>query len=141
MGIWTKSQFSTCLTLHIQPVAPHNFKQFSQLPFDLLLDKFVGTNNFLIQWIMSRKSYCFSKGSIVAEFKLIHHMNDEPKEAFEMLKEKINNGYLGTLRVDRSSLVRIPSTTTGDFKLPFLLFKSVYVVRSVCLSVFFPFFF
>ena len=52
-------------------------------------------------------------------------MNDEPKEAFEMLNEKMKDGDLGTLRVDPSSLVRIPSTTTGDFKLPFLLFKSV----------------
>ena len=76
---------------------------------------------------VSHKSYCFSKGSIVAEFKLIYHMNDEPKEAFEMLKEKINDGNLGTLRVDPSSLVRKPSTTTGDFKLPFLLFKSLYI--------------
>ena len=141
MRIWTKSQFLTCSTRIFQPFAPHNFKQFSQLPFDLLEDKFVGTNNFLIQWIMSvffskvsHTSYCFSKGSIVAEFKLIYHTNDEPKEAFEMLKQEINDGNLGTLRVDPSSLVRIPSTTTGDFKLPFLLFISVYVVISLVIS-------
>ena len=64
-------------------------------------------------------------------------MNDEPKEAFEMLNEKMKDGDLGTLRVDPSSLVRIPSTTTGDFKLPFLLFKSVYIdIYYLSLSVF-----
>ena len=76
---------------------------------------------------VSNKSYCFSKGSIVAEFKLLHHMNDEPKEAFEMLKKEISDGNLGTLQVDPLSLVRVPSTTTGEFKLPFLLFKSLYI--------------
>ena len=71
--------------------------------------------------------FIFSKGSIVTEFKLIFNAKDE-SEAFEMLKEKIKHGNLGALRVDPSSLVRIASTTKGDFKPPFLLFKSVYIV-------------
>ena len=61
------------------------------------------------------------KGSIVTEFKLILNAKDEP-EAFEMLKGKMKDGDLGTLRVDPSSVVRIASTTKGDFILPFLLF-------------------
>lgn len=57
----------------------------------------------------------FSKGSIVAEFKLTFNENGEPREAFEMLKEGMNDGTIGTLRVDPSSLVLIPSATKGDF--------------------------
>lgn len=95
---------------------------FSQLPFDSLEDKFVETNIFLIQWIISVlipkyriNLIVFSKGSIVAEFKLIFHVNDEPKDAYGMLKREINDGNLGTLRVDPSSLEQIPSPTEGDF--------------------------
>ena len=67
---------------------------------------------------------------------MIFNAKDEPK-AFEMLKEEIKDGNLGTLRVDPSSLVRIAqlnSTTKGDFKPPFLLFESVYI--GIGLSVF-----
>ena len=59
----------------------------------------------------------FSKGSIVAEFKLIFHVNDEPKDAYGMLKEKINDGNLGTLRVDPSSL-KETFQQKGDFIMP-----------------------
>ncbi|XP_044176395.1 uncharacterized protein LOC122959264 [Acropora millepora] len=58
----------------------------------------------------------FSKGSIVAEFKLTLNENGEAKEAFEMLKEGINDGKIGTLRVDPSSLVLIPSATEEPIK-------------------------
>ncbi|XP_067041993.1 von Willebrand factor D and EGF domain-containing protein-like isoform X3 [Acropora muricata] len=53
----------------------------------------------------------FRKGSIVAEFKLIFHVNVEPKDAYGMLKREINDGNLGTLRVDPSSLKQIPPPT------------------------------
>lgn len=81
----------------------------------------------------------FSKGSIVAEFKLTFNENGEPKEALEMLIEGINDGNIGTLRVDPSSLLLIPSATEGDFILPPLLFSSIYLIIGVsfCLS-FFP---
>ena len=69
--------------------------------------------------------FIFSKGSIVTEFKLILDAKDEPN-AFEMLKEEIKDGNLGTLQVDPLSLERIPPTTTGDLKLQFLLFKSAH---------------
>ena len=59
----------------------------------------------------------FSKGSIVAEFKLIFHVNDEPKDAYGMLKEEINDGNLGTLRVDPSSL-KETFQQKGDFIMP-----------------------
>ena len=67
---------------------------------------------------------------------MIFNAKDEPK-AFEMLKEEIKDGNLGTLRVDPSSLVRLAqlnSTTKGDFKPLFLLFESVYI--DIGLSVF-----
>ena len=70
--------------------------------------------------------FIFSKGSIVTEFKLILDAKDE-HNAFVMLKEEIKDGNLGTLRVDPFSLERIPPTTTGDLKLPFLLFKSAHI--------------
>lgn len=60
----------------------------------------------------------FRKGSIVAEFKLIFHVNVEPKDAYGMLKREINDGNLGTLRVDPSSLKQIPPPTKGDFTIP-----------------------
>ena len=66
--------------------------------------------------------FIFSKGSIVAEFKLSFHKNDEPKEAFEMLKKEISDGNLGTLRVDPSYLEEIGSETRGNFTPPFLFF-------------------
>ena len=72
--------------------------------------------------------FVFSKGSIVTEFKLIFNAKDEPK-AFEMLKEEIKDGNLGTLRVDPSSLVRLAqlnSTTKGDFK-RYFYFLNLYI--------------
>ncbi|XP_074620010.1 uncharacterized protein LOC141878862 isoform X3 [Acropora palmata] len=59
----------------------------------------------------------FSKGSIVTEFKLILDAKGEPN-AFEMLKEEIKDGNLGTLPVDPLSLERIPPTTTGPTTKP-----------------------
>ena len=71
--------------------------------------------------------FIFSKGSIVAEFKLRFHKNDEPKEAFEMLKKEISDGNLGTLQVDPLSLEQIVPATKGDFILLFLLFWSMCI--------------
>ena len=59
--------------------------------------------------------------------------NGKPKEAFEMLKEEINDGNLGTLRVDPSSLALMHSATEGNFIPPFLLFSSIQLL--ICLSV------
>ena len=78
--------------------------------------------------------FTFSKGSIVAEFKLTFNENGEPKEALEMFKEEINDGNLGTLRVDPSSLELIPSATEGDFVPPFLLFSSINLILSIYCS-------
>ena len=97
---------------------------FSQLPFDSRKDKFVETNIFLTRIISVLipkyriNLIVFSKGSIVAEIKLIFHVNDEPKDAYGILKREINDGNLGTLRVDPSSLKEIPPPTKGDFIMP-----------------------
>ena len=56
--------------------------------------------------------------------------------AFEMLKEAIKDGNLGTLQVDPLSLERIPPTTTGDLKLPFLLFKSAHIGTGLSVLLF-----
>ena len=78
--------------------------------------------------------FTFSKGSIVAQFKLTFNGTGEPKEAFEMFKEEINDGNLGTLRVDPSSLELLPSATEGDFVPPFLLFSSINLILSIYYS-------
>ena len=78
----------------------------------------------------------FSKGTIVAEFKLTFNENGEPEKAFEMLQQEINDGNLGTLRVDPSSLELIPAPSEGDFMPPFLLFSSICLITGLS---FYPF--
>ncbi|XP_068690657.1 uncharacterized protein [Montipora foliosa] len=56
------------------------------------------------------KVISFRKGSIVAEFKLIFNTRVQREEALEMMKEKINDGNLGRLRVDPATLEPITYT-------------------------------
>ncbi|XP_067041983.1 uncharacterized protein [Acropora muricata] len=119
------------------------FKDLKNVLEEEIMNKLRKTKNIIGVNVVS-----FSKGSIVAEFKLIYHTSDEPKEAFEMLKEKISDGNLGILRVDPSSLVRIPSTTTETTtkhpeKLPYAIIIAVsfgglfvLVLCIICLSRF-----
>ncbi|XP_074620014.1 uncharacterized protein LOC141878864 isoform X2 [Acropora palmata] len=82
------------------------FKDLKNVLKEELMNKLRKTTNIIDVNVVS-----FSKGSIVAEFKLIFHMNDEPKDAYGMLKGVINDGNLGALRVDPSSLKEIPPPT------------------------------
>ncbi|XP_068690355.1 uncharacterized protein [Montipora foliosa] len=59
------------------------------------------------------KVISFRKGSIVAEFKLIFNTKVQREEALDMMKEKINDGNLGRLRVDPATLEPIPDGTEG----------------------------
>lgn len=64
-----------------------------------------------------------SKGSVVAEFQLMFRSKVSSDEAFADLKNQINDGNLGNLQVDPSSLEQIYPTTQGIF--PFLAILSI----------------
>ncbi|XP_015751386.1 PREDICTED: von Willebrand factor D and EGF domain-containing protein-like isoform X2 [Acropora digitifera] len=82
------------------------FKDLKKVLKEEIMNKLRKTTNIIDVDVVS-----FSKGSIVAEIKLIFHVNDEPKDAYGILKREINDGNLGTLRVDPSSLKEIPPPT------------------------------
>jgi len=87
------------------------FKRLKTVLEEEIMNKLRKMTNIIDVHVVS-----FSKGSIVTEFKLTFNENGEPKEAFEMLKEGMNDGTIGTLRVDPSSLVLIPSATKEPIK-------------------------
>ncbi|XP_068719986.1 von Willebrand factor D and EGF domain-containing protein-like [Montipora capricornis] len=92
---------------------------FRQLSFQLeteIKKKLSGTRDFIGVKVLS-----FRKGSIVAEFQLIFSSKVQPKEAFDMMKETINDGNLGSLRVDPASLEQISVETEEpeDKELPY----------------------
>ncbi|XP_068693084.1 von Willebrand factor D and EGF domain-containing protein-like isoform X2 [Montipora foliosa] len=94
---------------------------FQQLSFQLeteIKKKLSGTRGFIGVNVLS-----FRKGSIVAEFQLIFNRNVQPKEAFDMMKETINDGNLGSLRVDPASLKQISVETEEpeDKELPYAI--------------------
>ncbi|XP_068690659.1 uncharacterized protein [Montipora foliosa] len=106
------------------------FREMSSQLESELKKKLSGIRNFIGVKVLS-----FRKGSIVAEFQLIFSTKVQPKEALDMMKEKMNDGNLGRLRVDPASLeyIQLKTEEPEDKELPYAMiigacFAALFVV-------------